>query len=163
MLLIAETDCVAGQTGFELRYPTAKTSSGITAAISPDLAETACQRQFAFELLRAEYASGARTSGEVACVPDAPDGRYVEVIGKRCDRISFSPATLSAALCRGKSPVGWTRSEHVNRNRMYYIFLSRKMHHIFASLAVKCMTLMPGSKCIALKLALIPGWSGPIQ
>jgi hypothetical protein len=48
----AETDCVAGVVGLELRNPLGSKSAGIAGGICADLAEMARQRQFASELRR---------------------------------------------------------------------------------------------------------------
>jgi len=65
-LHIAETDCVAGVVGLELRNPLGSKSAGIAGGISADLAEMAQLRRFAFELRRCQRAAAARISAGVA-------------------------------------------------------------------------------------------------
>ena len=59
---IAETDCVAGVVGLELRNPLGSKSAGIAGGICADLGETAQQRGFASELRRCQRAAAARIS-----------------------------------------------------------------------------------------------------
>jgi hypothetical protein len=57
---IGETDCVAGVVGLELRNPLRSKSARIAGGISADLAETAQQRRFTFEVRRSQLAAAAR-------------------------------------------------------------------------------------------------------
>jgi hypothetical protein len=63
---MAETDCVAGVVGLELRNPLGSKSARVAAGSSGDLVEMAHQRLFAFELRRGEHAAAARISAGVA-------------------------------------------------------------------------------------------------
>jgi hypothetical protein len=62
VLRIGETDCVAGVIGLELLNPSGQKSAGVAARISVDLAETARQRLFTFELRCGGHAAAARSS-----------------------------------------------------------------------------------------------------
>ena len=53
----AETDCVAGVVGLELRNPLGSKSAGVAGGISAALAEIVQQRRFALELRRGERAA----------------------------------------------------------------------------------------------------------
>jgi hypothetical protein len=58
--------CVAGVVGLELRNPLGSKSAGVAAGSSGDLAETAQQRLFAFELRCGGHAAAASISAGVA-------------------------------------------------------------------------------------------------
>jgi hypothetical protein len=62
----AETDCVAGVIGLELRNPLGSRSARVAGGISGDLAEMAQQRRFALELRRCQRAAAARISRGVS-------------------------------------------------------------------------------------------------
>jgi hypothetical protein len=65
-LHMGETDCVAGVVGLELRNPLGSKSARVAAGSSGDVAETAQQRLFAFELPGGGYAAATGISAGVA-------------------------------------------------------------------------------------------------
>jgi hypothetical protein len=120
---IGETDCMAGVVGLELRNPLGSKSARIAAGSSGDLAETARQRLFTFELRCGGHAAAARISAGVAArgLAHFDGGGWSTCLAGRfrtlecAKKIILSPASFCARLVEG--PCGSTPTATTGHKR----------------------------------------------